>query len=169
MQNTFHYSSSFWSDRKVYNLAGGKTGFDKQETKLPSYWETHFSKICLGMSNGNTTRFVVIRQSANSLYALIADGRYRPVSLGRNVWKSLIGPQASLQKNCNKEGFNVVSEYRHSFKARIGIIANNENNCLTCDSRFGYGTGGSNTCGNYDKYSPGGAKDIKVMGYILVQ
>ncbi|KAK2552788.1 putative skeletal organic matrix protein 5 [Acropora cervicornis] len=172
-KNTFRYSSSFWSDKEVYNLAGGKTGFDKQETKLPSYWETHFSKICLGMRDGSTTKFVVIRQSANSLYALIADGTYRNVSLGRDKWKSLIGPQASLQTNCNKEGFNVVGPSSGS-KARIGIITNNENDCLTCDSRIGYGTGGfldaSNTCGNEATHSPdNGNKHIKAMGYILVQ
>ena len=173
LQNTFHYSSPFWSDKEVYNLAGGKTGFDKHETKLPSYWETHFSKICLGMWNGSRTRFLVMPQSANSLYALIADGKYRAVSLGRNKWKSLIGPQASLQTNCNKEGFNVKVTSNNS-KARIGIIANNENDCLTCDSRIGYGTGGiaddSNTCGNEATYFPdNGDKHIKAMGYILVQ
>ena len=174
LQNTFHYSSSFWSDRQVYNLAGGKTGFDKQETKLPSYWETHFSKLCLGIKNGSTTRFVVIHLSANSLYTLIADGTYRAVSLGRNKWKSLVGPQASLQTNCNKEGFNVVSGDGFGSEARIGIIANNENHCLTCDSRIGYGTGGyqddSNTCGNVARVSAdNGDKSIKAMGYILVQ
>ncbi|XP_015747961.1 PREDICTED: uncharacterized protein LOC107327731 [Acropora digitifera] len=172
-KNTFHYSSPFWSNRQAYNLAGGKTGFDKQETKLPSYWETHFSKICLGMRDGSTTRLVVIRQSANSLYALIADGTYRAVSLGRNKWKSLIGPQASLQTNCSKEGFNVVVASISS-KVRIGIIANNENDCLTCDSRIGYGTGGlqddSNTCGNEATIVPdNGDKHIKALGYILVQ
>ena len=150
------------------------TGFDGQETKLPSYWETQFSRLCLGMRNGSTTRFVVIQHSANSLYALIADGTYRAVSLGRNKWKSLIGPQASLQANCNKEGFNVVSGDSLGSEARIGIIANNENDCLTCDSRIGYGTGGypndSNTCGNDARVSPdNGDKHIKAMGYILVQ
>ena len=116
---------------------------------------------------------MVIRQSANSLYALIADNVYRNVSLGRDKWKSLIGPQASLQTGCNKEGFNVVHTSSQS-KARIGIIANNENECLTCDSRIGYGTGGlhddSNTCGNEATISPdNGNKHIKAMGYILVQ
>ncbi|XP_044170810.1 uncharacterized skeletal organic matrix protein 5-like [Acropora millepora] len=176
-KNTSHYSSPFWSDKKVYNLAGGRTGFDKQETKLPSYWETHFSKICLGMWDGSKTRFLVVRQSAISLYALIANGTYGAVSLGRNKWKSLIGPQASLQTNCNKEGFNVLCEGSESSKfskARIGIIANNENDCLTCDSRIGYGTGGfeddSNTCGNQATFYPdNGNKHIKAMGYILVQ
>ena len=125
------------------------------------------------MSNGSTTSFVVIHQSANSLYELVADGTYRNVSVGRNKWKSLIGPQASLQTNCNKEGFNVVHTSSQS-KARIGIIANNENDCLTCDSRIGYGTGGYpddlNTCGNEAKHGPdNGDKQIKAMGYILVQ
>ena len=125
------------------------------------------------MRSGSTTRFVVIHRNANSLYTLIADGTYRAVSLGRNKWKSLVGPEGSLQPNCSKEGFNVVGTSRHS-KARIGIIANNENDCLTCDSRIGYGTGGShddsNTCGNEARVSPdNGDKHIKAMGYILVQ
>ncbi|XP_015747400.1 PREDICTED: uncharacterized skeletal organic matrix protein 5-like isoform X2 [Acropora digitifera] len=172
-KKTFHYSSRFWSDRNVYNLEGGKTGFDKQETKLPSYWETRFSKICLGMRNGKTTRFLVIRRSANSLYALIADGKYRALSLSRNKWKSLIGPQGSLQKNCNTQGFNVLGGKLHA-EARIGIVANNEKHCLSCDSRIGFGTGGahddSNTCGNEAIISPdNGIKHIKTMGYILVQ
>ena len=126
------------------------------------------------MSNGSTTSFVVIHQSANSLYELVADGTYRSVSVGRNKWKSLIGPQASLQMNCNKEGFNVVSGDNFGSKARIGIIANNENHCSSCDSRIGYGTGGYpddlNTCGNEAKYRPdNGDTHIKTMGYILVQ
>ena len=58
--------------------------------------------------------------------------------------------------------------------ARIGIISNNGNDCSTCDSRIGFGTGGlhddSNTCGNEAKYSTdNGDKKIKAMGYILVQ
>ncbi|XP_067028482.1 uncharacterized skeletal organic matrix protein 5-like [Acropora muricata] len=172
-KKTFAYTSTFWSDKNVYNLAEGKTGFDKQETKLPSYWETRVSKICLGMRNGKTTRFVVIDRNSSSLFALIADGRYRALSLGRNKWKSLIGPQASLQRNCNREGFNVLGPKMFS-KARIGIAANNENSCVTCDSRIGFGTGdyhdNSNTCGNMAAYSPdNGNKNIKTMGYILVQ
>ena len=45
-QKTFHYDSKFWSDKNIYNLPGGKTGFDSEETKLPTYWNTPFSKIC---------------------------------------------------------------------------------------------------------------------------
>ena len=145
-------------------------GFDHQETKLPTYWNTPFSKICLGMKIGHQINFILINQHANSLYSLIADGQYRATSLGRNTFKTLIGSQASLQHNCNKEGFNVVS----TSKARIGILGNNERDCISCNSRIGFGTGGypddSNTCGNEAVFSPdNGDKHIKAMGYILVQ
>lgn len=171
---TFHYDSKLWNSKTGYNLPGGMTGFDAHETKLPTYWYTPFKKICLGMRFGRHTSFIVIHKTASSLYSLIADGNYRATTLGRNTWKSLVGSQASLQSNCNKEGFNAVSgDYPHS-RARIGIIGNQENNCHTCDSRVGFGTGGkhdnSNTCGNEATYSPdNGDKHIKAMGYIFVQ
>ncbi|XP_078351946.1 putative skeletal organic matrix protein 5 [Oculina patagonica] len=176
-KKTFHYDSIFWSNRDAYNLAGGKTGFDLQETKLPSYWSTPFSKICLGMKIGHQINFIVINKQANSLYSLIADGQYRATSLGRNTWKSLIGSQASLQANCNKEGFNAAGSHsKGAARARIGILGNNENDCVTTDSKVGFGTGGatddSNTCGNnavQGHTSDNGAKNIKAMGYILVQ
>ena len=119
-------------------------------------------------------RFIVIHKQADSLYSLIADGQYRATSLGRDVWKGLIGSQGSLQYKCNKEGFNVVCSHIQASKCRIGIVGNNENECDSCDSRIGLGTGGhhddSNTCGNEAAANPdNGDKHIKVMGYILVQ
>ena len=150
------------------------TGFDSQETKLPTYWNTSFSKICLGMKIGQQNNFIVINKQAESLYSLIADGQYRNTSLGRDTWKNLIGSEASLQAKCNKEGFNVVGSSNSHSKARFGILGNEQNDCSSCDSRIGFGTGGSpdysNTCGNEATWSPdNGVKHIKAMGYILVQ
>ena len=84
LQQTFIYDSSFWSNKESYNLPGGQTGFDTQETKLPTYWNTSFNKLCLGMtiSAAQYPNFVVINKSADSLYSLIADGQYRNVPLG---------------------------------------------------------------------------------------
>ena len=126
------------------------------------------------MKIGQQINFIVINKRANSLYSLIADGKYRATSLGRNTWKKLIGSQASLQLNCNREGFNAPFDYTYSSRARIGIVANQENVCLTCDSRIGFGTGGyhddSNTCGNEARFRPDNEdKHIKAMGCILVQ
>ena len=119
-------------------------------------------------------RFIVINKQANSLYSLIADGTYRATSLGRNEWKKLIGAAGSLQQNCNKEGFNVVGNSSYHSRARVGYVANFENDCDSCDSRIGFGTGGypdnSTTCGNAAAHSPdNGDRYIKAMGYILVQ
>lgn len=126
------------------------------------------------MKIGEQDSFIAIDKPASSLYSLIADGKYRATSLGRNMWKRLIGSRASLQHNCNKEGFNVVCTRPRNSKARIGYIANQENDCGSCDSRIGFGTGGyhddSNTCGNEAAYYPdNGNRHIRAMGYILVQ
>ena len=147
---------------------------DTHETKLPTYWNTPFNKICLGMKIGQQFKSVVINYQARSLYSLIADNIYRNTSLGRDTWKELIASQASLQLNCNKEGFNVLIGSKQQSKARIGIVGNNENDCRSCDSRIGFGTGGdyddSNTCGNEATYNAdNGDQHIKAMGYILVQ
>lgn len=124
---------------------------------------------------GQKINFIVIRKNATSLFSLIADGIYRATSLGRDKWKSLIGTDASLQLYCDKEGFNTVGFRTETAKARIGFLGNNQKHCGLCDSRIGFGTGGtpddSGTCGNEaaDRYSDNGPKSIKTMGYILVQ
>ena len=126
------------------------------------------------MKIGQQINFIVINKQANSLHSLIADGQYRATSLGRNTWKTLIGSEASLQLNCNKEGFNAVSTAEANSKARIGFIGNQENDCNSCDSRIGFGTGGkpddSNACGNEAAgNADNGTRKIKAMGYILIQ
>ena len=108
---------------------------------------------------------MVVNQTANSLYALIADGQHRATSLGRDTWKKLIGLEASSQHICNKEGFNAV--------CNVTLTRNNEDNCQNCDSRIGFGTGGypydSLKCGNTAmRSSDNDDKHIKAMGYILV-
>lgn len=145
----FYFRSSYWSNQEAFNLTGGTTGFDKGQTKLPSYWSSNFSKICLGMKIDNHIGFVLINKQASSLYSLIEDGHYRATHLGRGNWMSLVRPTASLQPHCNQEGFNAVpSTWR---RVRIGLVANNENHCNSCDSFIGFGYNlWNNTCGNYN-------------------
>ena len=120
-------------------------------------------------------RFIVINRLADSLHSIIADGQYRNTSLGRDEWKKLIGSNASLQHNCNKEGFNAFSDQSHRSRVRIGIISNDQNNCDSCNSLIGFGAGshpgGTQSCGNKagKRSSDNGHKSIKAMGYILVQ
>ena len=125
------------------------------------------------MKIGGKIKFIVINMKASSLYSLIADGKNRSTSLGRDTWKKLIGLEASLQVYCNTEGFNIMCGGSGNSKARIGTATNNQDDCLSCDSRIGFGTGGkhdpNNTCGNEATHEPdNGDKHIKAMGYILV-
>ena len=141
---------------------------DDQETKLPTYWNTSFRELCVGMKVGNDLKFVSIRYPASSLYDLIADGKYRATRLGRQKWKSLISG-SSMQRNCNKEGFNVVGPSGRDYP-RIGLIGNEQNDCLSPDSFLGFGCGTTNTCGNRASSNPdNGNKEVKAMGYILVR
>ena len=182
-KETFHYNSSYWQNKQSYNPTGGLSELDDQETKLPTYWSTSFKELCVGMKVGNDLKFVSISYPASSLYDLIADGKYRATSLGRQKWKSLING-SSLQTNCNKEGFNVVAnDINLKFaRTRIGLIGNNENNCVSSDSFIGFGgsdaaTRGfcylknvTNTCGNSGHCFPdNGDKETKAMGYIFVR
>ena len=125
------------------------------------------------MKINDQINFIVIDKQAKSLYSLIADGKYRSTSLGRNNWTSLMGSKASLQSNCNKEGFNAKCTLSGLSRTRIGILGNDKNDCGACNSRLGFGSEGNfdgrrNTCGNLDNHKDKGLS-IKAMGYILVQ
>ena len=127
------------------------------------------------MKIGEQLRFIVINKQADSLHSLIADEQYRNTSQGRDEWKKLIGREASLQKNCNRKGFNAFSSRNDRSKVRIGIVSNNANDFRTCNSFIGFGSGShpnhGKSCGNEADKSgtDNGRKSIKAMGYILVQ
>ena len=160
------------------------TGFDDQESKLPTYWSTPFEEICLGMKVKNQLNFISISYKASSLFSVLADGSYRSTSIGRAKWLSLI-KDSGLQHNCNREGFNVrrisLDRYPNAFSVRIGIVGNEQNDCFSPDSYVGFGSipswkrshcsmpRAANTCGNSAYCRIGGNKEIHAMGYIFVR
>jgi hypothetical protein len=136
------------------------------------------------MKYGGDFRAFSFSYPATSLYDLIADGNHRQTHVGREQWKSLISG-SSLQSNCNQEGFNIyVDSYYTS--VRLGLEANNENDCETPDSYVGLGSEGglnypnshcssdpitsANAAGNLAQCSPdNGTKNARAMAYILVR
>ena len=136
----FAYSASLWSNTSVYGV--NNVGFDTNQHKSAAYHRLGFTQLRLGMKEGNTTRYIRVNHNAGSLHAQLADGRFRH---RRHQPKHLEEPalRGSLQRNCNRIGFNNYHEYAH---VRIGIIANQENDCNSPDSRIGFGGGGS-ACG----------------------
>ena len=112
----------------------------EKQTKLASYWNTPFGKICLGMKVNGVTKWIVIDHQASSQFDVIADGTKTTTAVGKDTWKLLIAG-SSLQTNCNDEGFN--TKFRggnlHTH-LRLGFVAHNENDCNTCsDSYIGFG------------------------------
>lgn len=174
---TFHYKSGYWTQKNTYNPRAAEGGLNTHETKLATYHLFPFSNLCVGMRVGGSLKWLKIPYRASSLYAVIADNKFRHTRLGRNAWKNLV-PGASLQRNCNMEGFNVNFQGRLGMsEARIGIIANQENNCHSPDSRIAFGGGGAH-CEQNDNHSVGnearchpdnGDKSIVGFGYIMAQ
>ncbi|XP_028390758.1 uncharacterized skeletal organic matrix protein 5-like isoform X2 [Dendronephthya gigantea] len=173
-KDTFHYNSSYWADKKVFNEDDGLEGMSEKETKLASYWNTPFTKICLGMKDkSDSVKWIVIKHKANSLFELIANGEFIETKVGENQWKSLI-TDSELQPYCNKEGFNI--DGGHQTYLRIGLVANNNNDCKSCNSCIGFGASvrGCNNqlrsiaCGNiYDCRQT--YRSTPNSGYIYVQ
>ena len=162
------------------NQSSGKSGFDHDETKMPSFWSTPFTKLCLGMqAAGQETNWITVSYHARSLHSLMSTNTHYGTNVGRGRWKSLLA-NSSLQRNCNMEGFNVKppnGEWNAAV-TRIGILGNNENHCGSCNSRIGFGSKGSrlgqhddNSCGNEfaNAKSDNGKKHIKANCFILLQ
>jgi hypothetical protein len=142
------------------------------------------------MKYGGRLRAFSFSYPASSLYDLIADGNYRQIHVGRSQWKSFISG-SSLQRHCNREGFNVRSDstlsyFKVTVKVRLGIIANQQNHCGSPDSYVGLGAEGGmnypstwcqlqpdksvNSAGNLAQCFPdNGNKNTKAMAYILVR
>ena len=146
LQNTFKYDPKLWTNHEEYLAANGATGFDEKETKLSTFSNTSFKIICVGMKQNWKLRFLPLNVRAKSMYSQIADGKFRPTHAAKESWLGLLRGSA-LQNNCNEQGFNVGGV------VRIGMRANQENDCKSCDSWIGFGRSdkikwlGSGTCG----------------------
>jgi len=137
-KNTFAYDSPLWTNKKTLNAKLAKK--PPFEVKTKAFYRVPFKEVRILMWDGKkywAEQFIPYK--ARSLYDVFKDGKYKPTKLGRKRWKSLV-KGGSLQRRCNKEGFNV---YNRLMRVRIGIIANQENDCSTPDSRIGIGAGSS--------------------------
>ena len=186
LQPEFNYTSPYWTNNETYAVENGLEGFTENQTKLASYWNTPFRKLCLGMKVNNKTKWMTINYEANSLLNVIKDGAFNNTTAGKNEWKSfIIGSR--WQPNCNKEGFNIESinlgAFNSYLKIRIGFVTNNQGHCESCDTGIGFGTGARGcagvdwdngevrdiTCGYVALCGNNNNEDIPAFGYILVQ
>ena len=126
--------------------------------------------------------WISLTYNASSLHHLINPGYFKTTHTdNRNKWLSLISG-SRLQSNCNQEGFsmemkNEQKSYSH-LNVRLGFVANNENDCNSCNSGIGFGISAScgdgypqtdTTCGNVGICGQLNNLNINAFGYILVQ
>ena len=164
-------------------LNPGSANLAKVEAKFQAFSQIVASAVRLelvdtsGAAPATNTR-VVSLQSPATLLSLV-NGPYTPTALGRSAWVAL-ADGASLQLNCNIEGFDVYFSAPYA-RARIGLVANNESDCNTPDSAIGFGveSGPGNGCYTTDPAYGAGVvggcscgpdgPDKTLFGYVFVR
>jgi hypothetical protein len=180
LKTTFRNDSLYWNNKRTYEVKNGLEGLTDKQTKLASYWKTPFQKICLGMKveGGTETdiKWIAIDHEASSLFDVIANDNFAATNITKSKWNSLING-STIQQNCNIQGFNVRGgESFWKMYVRIGLVANDENDCKTCNSCIGFGAS-ITSCGGLVKKKACGSihacrynrNNIATFGYILVQ
>ena len=134
----FNYAAALWTSPILY--APQWYGPGKAQVKLNSFVHLPVTQVRVVMEANGSSHSLVVGHKAASLQATFSAGKYVPTVAGRSAWKALI-PGSSLQKHCNAEGFNVVAPPSGFLlpHARLGILGNNENDCITPDSFLGLG------------------------------
>nr|MBK7069668.1 hypothetical protein [Deltaproteobacteria bacterium] len=168
---TFVYDAAYWTNGTLLTTASTNNRFE--EAKLASFTGTSFNELMAGFSANGYHRNIVLSVSSTSLQSLFTGGQVS-AGPGRAAWLAAI-QNSSLQPNCNLQGINIgVVGYQ---RIRFGIIANQENDCATPDSRLGIGGQGT-ACGTPDGLSVGnttrcggsnGDGDITTFGYLQVR
>jgi hypothetical protein len=165
------YDAALWTNTATLNAAS--TGSEVAEAKLSSFNTLPFKDVLVRMVDGAPRNLTLNFAAQTSMRAMMA-GSYVPTAKGRDAWKGLMA-SGSLQPYCNLEGVNAVCN--GETRVRIGIVANQENDCGSCDSRIGFGGAGvncgqdgSNSCGNEATCGPdNGDRHTKAFGYIFVR
>jgi hypothetical protein len=163
----FAFDDALWLNGETYN--GDKPNLDTVEAKLGGFASMPLAEVRVGIVDGATTRWLVLPGAAPSLRELFAGG-YVKTSLGRDAWRALV-TSPSTQANCNREGFDAVSDDAGTGAVRLGILFNNEPDCASPDSYIGVGASFGSTAGNFAKATSAdnGGRDTKVFAYLMLR
>ncbi|XP_065059888.1 uncharacterized protein LOC135687256 isoform X2 [Rhopilema esculentum] len=166
-KTTFKASSAYWTNNEIFDVENGIKSFYENEAKFPAFNNVSFDEMCIGMNVASAVNWIKLPINAASLLAIFKPGTFVQTRIGRSTWKSLIA-SSSLQLNCNHEGLNVKNS-GNMLMTRIGIIANQENECASPDSFVGLGGIWSSCCNKASLSPDNGDKNTLGMGYILVR
>jgi hypothetical protein len=183
---TFDYTSTHWTLGTTLNI--DSTDMTETEAMFPSYSSVPFKAI-LGMMTSipappapaKPTELVIPVADATSLLDLIANTNVNTLgdTLTRQDWLTFV-PGSMVQPNCNEHGINWTPSAdcgTNGARIRIGLIANNDNDCCSPDSYVGFGGEYDNTVCNQASFSAGsmggegcsGGNNVQDFGYLFVR
>ncbi|MBK8696314.1 MAG: hypothetical protein IPN17_29610 [Deltaproteobacteria bacterium] len=136
---TFVYDSANWT---TTTTVGTSTDNSFVEVKSSAFNTVPFDTMLVGFAGNGYDRNLQLSVSSTSLRQLFAGGQIG-LGVARGTWLNLI-PNSTLQPNCNLGGININPAPSTLQRVRIGILGNNEADCLTPDSRLGIGGYGNN-------------------------
>ena len=118
------------------------TNMNPGDAKFEAFNKMRFTAICIGMkmkheAEANWLSFPI---SSSSLRGIFSSSTSIHLNLPLSKWYGLIpGPTTLLQPNCHRQGINIRKDYNNILISRIGIMGNNENECMSPDSAIGIG------------------------------
>jgi len=116
------------------------------DARLPSFDQVPVRQAMLVMGDYFVVADIAGDAPAASMRAIMA-GDFMPTEIGRGQWLAMVADRrGGLQAHCNLEGFN--AGLPESVQVRLGILGNNEMDCLSSDSFIGIGHTGSGACDN---------------------
>ncbi len=175
--STFDYDSLYWTTDELFNQ--DKPELAWSEAKLASFTTVPFKSILLGLQTPIDPNAPIVLNTitldmpANSLLELFL-GPYVATLNARADWLALV-PGSALQPYCNRQGVNSLVSLTRP-RSRIGILGNENHDCLTPDSYIGIGNKGSGcegqpqaSVGNMVSCNGNNPKTLKSLGVIYVR
>jgi hypothetical protein len=142
-KTTFTYDSTHWTTSSTLNVTGHATGTSDAitEYKSPLFNVYGYSELRLGMRIAGTTNWLEVKHGRYANMQTVMNGGVVTFNgTTRNDWLALAN-NGALQPLCNQIGYNYAppNVYSGAFHVRIGLMGNNENECLSPDSCLGFG------------------------------
>jgi hypothetical protein len=169
--STFEYNEALWEDNSTYRPEF--PDLDDKEAKLRSFSTIGFKEVRLGMEENGTKRWIKasVPGFASSLEKVFSASFDVPTSIPEAEWRKLV-ETPSLQPHCKRQGFNIDTTDSKRARVRIGIVGNDQLDCVSTDSLLGFGAdkdhGGPS--GNFSRQGgDNGDKTTKTFGYVLVR
>ncbi|KAL9980369.1 hypothetical protein ACROYT_G008945 [Oculina patagonica] len=117
-RNTFSFDSHHWTSKVAYQKAVLGKG---QETKLPGYWLSNFTKVCVTMHfPANVSRnatFLLVNHTAQSLYSVLHNGANK--TLPSDLTSTETPPD--IDKSCLTQSFNMHGPHPWVIQSRVGV------------------------------------------------